>query len=120
IGVSHIGQLGSQEAIFREKMTIQDGLRDGGVLLLNGDDPFLSRACGKPGCRTYYYGTGEACQYRALDIHMENGMPSFTADCRGRKIGVSLQVPGLHQVRNAMAALAAADVSGVPLEAAAE
>ena len=38
IGITHIEQLGSRENIYKEKMTIQDGLKDDGVLILNGDD----------------------------------------------------------------------------------
>ncbi len=123
IGVAHIEQLGSQENIFREKMTIQDGLKDGGVLLLNGDDPFLRNARAKAGCRTLYYGTGESCDYRAMDVRLENGYPVFTAVCGrngGKRVAVRLNVMGSHQVVNAMAAMAAADLYGVDLNAAAE
>lgn len=119
IGVAHIEQLGSQENIFREKMTIQDGLKTGGILLLNGDDPWLRTAAARKDCRIVYYGTGENCDYRAEDIHTEKGYPVFTAVCRGRRVLVRLKVMGGHQILNAMAALAAADIYGVPLEAAA-
>lgn len=30
VGITHIEQLGSQENIYREKLTIQDGLKEGG------------------------------------------------------------------------------------------
>lgn len=119
IGITHIEQLGSQENIYKEKMTIQDGLKEGGILFLNGDDPMLKVSHAKAGCETIYYGTGENSQYRAEEIHMENGYASFTANCDGRKIPVTLQVPGAHQVLNAMAALAVADKNEVPLAAAA-
>ncbi len=142
IGVAHINQLGSQENIFREKMTIQDGLKEGGILLLNGDDPFLAKARAREGFRTVYYGTGDNCDYRAVDIHTEKGYPVFTAVCRRgsgtgemrrddlreddscaampRSVTVRLNVMGAHQILNAVAALAVADIYGVPLEAAAE
>ena len=119
IGVTHIGQLGSQENICREKMSIQDGLKTGGTLILNGDDPWLRDKGAKEGCRTVYYGTGEQCHYRAVDIWLKDGYPAFTAVCRGRKVPVKLNVLGAHQVGNALAALAVADLNGVPLEAAA-
>ena len=41
IGYSHIELLGSRENIGRAKMEITEGLRDGGVLVVNGDDPYL-------------------------------------------------------------------------------
>lgn len=120
IGVTHIEQLGSQECIYREKMTIQDGLRDGGILFLNGDDPMLKDAKAKKGCFTVYYGTGENCEYRAEDICLEDGFPVFTAVCRGQRIPMRLHVRGRHNVLNAMAAMAIADANHVPLLQAAE
>ena len=49
VGVAHIEQLGNQENIYREKLKIQDGLKEGGVLLLNGDDPLLKDTRPKKG-----------------------------------------------------------------------
>ena len=161
IGVAHIEQLGSQENIFREKMTIRDGLTAGGILLLNGDDPFLAEAEAGDGFRTVRYGTTDGCDYRATEIHMEKGCPVFTAECRyaggkgaacaigaaggqpgrepgaekprtenprmekplterSRTVTVRLKVMGAHQILNAVAAIAVADLYGVPLAAAAE
>ena len=42
IGIAHIEQLKTQENILREKLHILDGMKDGGLLLLNGEDPLLS------------------------------------------------------------------------------
>ena len=44
IGVSHIGNLGSQENICKAKLEICAGLAEGSPLVLNGDDPFLRKA----------------------------------------------------------------------------
>ena len=118
VGITHIEQLGSQENIYREKLTIQDGLKEGGVLFLNGDDPLLKETRAKDGCRTVYYGTGENSSYRAENIRIVNGYPVFTAVCRDRQVPVALKVMGRHNVLNAMVALAVADENGVPLDAA--
>ncbi len=53
VGITHIEQLGSQENIYHEKLTIQDGLKDGGILFLNGDDPLLKDTKAKAGCVPY-------------------------------------------------------------------
>lgn len=120
VGVTHIEQLGSQENIFHEKMTIQDGLKDGGILFLNGDDELLRTASAREGCRTIYYGSGENCSYRCEDVRIEDGYPVFTAIHGDRRIRVRLGIMGRHNVSNALAALAVADQCGVPLKAAAE
>lgn len=119
IGVAHIEQLGSRENIFREKMTIQDGLKAGGVLLVNGDDDLLRQAEAKPGCRTVFYGTGEHCEYRAEEISICSGYPVFTMVHGETRVPVRLGIMGRHNVLNAAAALAAADLCGVSMEAAA-
>lgn len=119
IGVTHIEQLGSRENIYREKLTIQDGLCQGGILLLNGDDDMLKNTRAKEGCRTIYYGTGENCDYRAEDVHLEEGFPAFTAVYGQERVPVRLAVMGTHNVLNAMAALAVASQSRIPMEEAA-
>lgn len=120
VGVTHIEQLGSQENIFREKMTIQDGLKDGGILFLNGDDERLKQAAAKAGCRTIFYGGGENCEYRFEDVRIHDGYPAFTAVHGDRRIPVQLGIMGRHNVSNAMVALAVADQNGVSMEAAAK
>lgn len=118
VGVTHIEQLGSQENIYREKLSIQDGLKNGGTLLLNGDDELLRNTKAKEGCITVYYGTGANCDYQAEDIHMEHGYPAFTAVWKENRIPVRLGIMGRHNILNAMVALAVADLNGVPMEAA--
>lgn len=118
VGITHIEQLGSQENIYHEKLTIQDGLKEDGILFLNGDDPLLKDTKARDGRRTVYYGTGANCEYRAEDIRSEDGYPVFTANCRGEKYMVRLNVMGHHNILNAMAALAVADSSQVPLSGA--
>lgn len=119
IGVAHIENLGSRERIMEEKLKIQDGMAEGGVLLLNGDNDLLAGAAARPGIRRLFYGTGKTCDYRAEDVRLENGFPVFTAVHRDVRVPVRLSVMGEHNVLNAMAALAVADLYGVPMDRAA-
>lgn len=116
IGITHIEQLGSQENIFREKLSIQDGLTEHGILFLNGDDELLKKTTARDGFETIYYGTGENCHYRAADVRLENGYPVFTAVCGDEQVPVRLKVMGTHNVANAMVSLAVASVCGIPME----
>lgn len=120
IGITHIEKLGSQENIFREKLSIQDGLTEHGILFLNGDDELLKKTTARDGFETIYYGTGENCHYRAADVRLENGYPVFTAVCGDEQVPVRLKVMGTHNVANAMVSLAVASVCGIPMEAAAK
>lgn len=119
IGISHIEQLGSRENIRREKMNIQAGMPEDGILILNGDDDMLQNAEVTPGRKVLRYGFGENNDYRAENVSAENGYPVFTAVCGEKRVKVKLHVMGSHMILNALAALAAADQYGVSLEDAA-
>ena len=119
IGVAHIEQLGSQEHILEEKLHIQDGMPAEGILFLNGDDPLLASVVPKEGRKRVLYGLGRDCDYRAEDLHLEEGYPVFKAVHGDRSVRVRLQVMGSHMVSNAMAALAVADTYGLSMEKAA-
>lgn len=120
IGISHIENLGSQENICREKLHIIDGMKDGGVLILNGDDPILAQVQVDRPIKTVFYGCGENCQYQVQDIRTENNRAVFDALIQGKIYTVSLKVPGIHNVMNAMAALAVASETGISIEGAIE
>lgn len=120
IGISHIENLGSQENICREKLHIIDGMRDGGVLILNGDDPILAKIQVDRPIKTVFYGCGDNCQYRVQDIRTIDNRAVFDAVIQGNIYTISLKVPGIHNVMNAMAALAVASETGISVEGAIE
>lgn len=119
IGITHIEQLGSRENIYKEKMTIQDGLKDDGVLILNGDDDMLCNTKGKPGVTTIYYGIGANCDFRAEEINLNDGAAKFVAVHGDERQYVELGVMGMHNVMNALAAIAVCSQSGMTMEEAA-
>ena len=120
IGITHIEQLGSRENIYKEKMTIQDGLREDGVLILNGDDDMLCRTKGKSGVKTVYYGIGSNCDFRAENINLNDGPAKFTAVHGEDRQEVVLGVMGMHNVMNALAAIAVCHENGMTMAEAAE
>ncbi len=120
IGITHIEQLGSRENIYKEKMTIQDGLREDGVLILNGDDDMLCNTKGKSGVKTVYYGTGSNCDFRAENINLNDGPAKFTAVHGEERQEVILGVMGMHNVMNALAAIAVCHENGMTMEEAAQ
>jgi len=115
IGLSHIEQLGSQENIMREKLSINAGMSDNGILVLNGDDPFLAPYRNNLPQRTVFYGMAEWCDYRAGEIVSDLTGVAFNLYYPGGRQEVHLPVPGQHNVYNALAALAVADLSSVPI-----
>lgn len=120
IGVTHIENLGSREQILREKLHIQDPMKPGGALIVNGDNDLLQTVSARPGCRLIRYGLGPDNEYRAEELVMRDGAPSFVMVHGETRIPVRLSVLGEHNVLNALAALAVSDFFGVPLQAAAQ
>jgi len=117
IGISHIEKLGSRQNILKAKLEILDGMPPDGLLILNGDDVMLSGAKGLLTHRTVSYGLEEGADYMAYNINSfgEEGI-SFDVTVDGRDYTVHIPTPGVHNVYNALAAVAAGHELGVPME----
>ena len=94
-------------------------LPEDGCLVINGSIPDLQDITQGLSCRIVTYGT-DGSDYQAADItYNELGFGSFTLIRNGVPAGhFDLMVPGEHNVSNALAALASADLLGVDPEAA--
>ena len=112
-GVAHIGELGSREAIARAKGEIYAGLGNLGVPLVNADDDFAPfwRELNR-GRRLIEFGIERPA---AVSAQFElSAMGSLMSISTPDGVYVArLQVPGLHNVRNALAAAAAAYALGI-------
>lgn len=146
IGVSHIAQLKTRENIRKEKMNIINAFKEGGCLILNRDDDLLGEVAeclekGEitidlsgvtkeklKGSRIITYGTGDNCDFKASGIKTVAEETAFTLTYPKDKSSlenslteeITLRVPGLHNVYNALAALAAAWAYGIPVSTAGE
>ena len=109
IGEAHIEFFGSREGIFRGKAEMLRHMRPNGSVIANGDDDLLCRLKG-----AITYGLSEGVDVRAVDLQ-EDGLlgVSFTAELFGKRLPITLHVAGTHMVRNALAALAVAHLTGV-------
>ena len=113
---AHLAGLGTVEGVARAKGEIFSGLKENGTAAINGDDDYA------PVWRKL---AGE----RAVLEFGLNGSPSIFGQWRQQGFGVqirvrtpqgeftaNLQVPGEHNVRNALAATAAAVALHIPLD----
>lgn len=69
-------------------------------------------------CRVITYGMSPASDYYPTDIQYdESGCPAFTLHApEGKSRSMALQVPGEHNICNAMAAAALADLLSIPVQ----
>ena len=120
IGLSHIGNLGSQENICKAKLEICDGMPEGAPLVLNYDDPFLRKAELPAHVRPVWYSmTSQEADVYASAIRQENdGMSFLLDDAENGCFMVHIPALGRHNVSNALAAYCAASQLGLgPKEA---
>lgn len=114
IGISHIEKLGSRQNILRAKLEIINGMKENGVLILNGDDELLSGLEGLLPMPVVFYGINDNCNVQGYGIESmgEKGV-RFTVDIRNRNVDIFLPVPGIHNVSDALAAIACAVELGI-------
>lgn len=116
-GTAHIGELGSRENIARAKGEIFEGLGADGVKVINADDDFRDFWRGiVPAARTVTFGMAHPADVSARWEQASAGSLVTLHTPQGSAV-TRLQVPGVHNVRNALAAAAAAHTLGVPLDA---
>ncbi|MFJ8646341.1 UDP-N-acetylmuramoyl-tripeptide--D-alanyl-D-alanine ligase [Streptomyces sp. NPDC093546] len=118
VGSAHIGEFGSRQAIAAAKAEIVCNLPEYGVAVLNADDPLVAPMARETTARVLTFGTGDACDVRAVDISTTaHGHPTFVLQHAGRTASVELaHIYGRHNVTNAVAAAATAIAAGIPLD----
>jgi UDP-N-acetylmuramate--alanine ligase len=89
-----------------------------GMAVLCMDDPKVCEVMPEITKPITTYGLSEQAQVRAVDIEHSSGQMKFTAivgvNGSGRKLPITLNLPGLHNIQNALAAIAVANEIGVP------
>lgn len=120
IGVSHIEFHGTRENIMKEKLIIADYIGATGTIFVNGDDDLLctlkeKHEIGELEPSVVTFGIGDDCDFRAYDIKEANGETTFKFRLEDEEFTVKLPVIGLHNVRNALAALSVCEYVGLDL-----
>ncbi len=89
-----------------------------GYVVVNIDEQPLREILGRLTKRIVTFGIkSEEAKYRATDIHAEGLGTQCMIHRGGNEIGeLVLQIPGEHNIKNALAAIAVADVLAIPFE----
>ncbi|MBI5330841.1 MAG: UDP-N-acetylmuramate--L-alanine ligase [Betaproteobacteria bacterium] len=90
-----------------------------GMAVVCADDPNVRSLLARIEKPVMTYGTSDDCAFQAVDIRAEDGRMSFTALRNGIRspIAVTLNLPGMHNVLNALSAIAVAWELQIPDEA---
>lgn len=114
---AHLEGLGSVEAVAHAKGEIFEGLADDGTAIINADDKFapLWKQLAAPR-KIMTFGLDHPADVSA-DYRLQADSSEIALKTPYGNASLRLAVPGLHNVRNALAASAAALAMGVPLDA---
>jgi UDP-N-acetylmuramoyl-tripeptide--D-alanyl-D-alanine ligase len=116
VGVAHIGEFGSVEAIAAAKGELVEALPAAGVAVLNADDPRVRAMAERGRARVVLVGEAADADVRAVDVGLdERGRAAYTLVTSRGSVRVRLGVSGAHQVGNTLAAAAVALELGMPL-----
>jgi len=97
---AHLEGLGDLWAIAEEKLSISEGLRPGGVLIINGDIDLLVETCRSRGMKFTTFGKSENSDIRFSSISSDGLSSRFTIE----GVEVFLPLAGFGNVENAVAA----------------
>ena len=116
VGVAHIGEFGSVEAIASAKGELVEALPADGVAVLNADDPRVRAMSERTVARVVLVGESADAEIRAEDVTLDGlGRASYTLVTAAGRARVTLGVSGRHQVGNTLSAAAVGLVAGMEL-----
>jgi UDP-N-acetylmuramoyl-tripeptide--D-alanyl-D-alanine ligase len=121
VGSAHLSEFGSVETIALAKGELVEALpsaADGGVAVLNADDPRVAAMAARTRARVLTTGRSADADVRATGVTLDDGARARFTLVTGGPAGVAehpvaLQVVGEHQVANALSAAAAALATGM-------
>lgn len=115
----HLDVYGTAAAVESAFAEFVDVVPIDGLVAACVDDPGAARILRARPFATLAYGTGPDADLRAVDIVWDGAATEFTVLVGGEELGrVRLGVPGLHNIRNALGALAAVRFFGTDISAA--
>ena len=114
VEADHLDTYGSLEGVFEAFEKFLDGLLPDGSAVICADDHGASRLITRSESRVRTYGLGAGAQVRAVDVEARAGGMGFRVIDEGVDRGTfELQVPGVHNLLNALGAASAARCFGV-------
>jgi UDP-N-acetylmuramoyl-tripeptide--D-alanyl-D-alanine ligase len=115
IGPVHLEFLKTMENVAAAKREILEGMKPGGVAVLNGDDPFCEKISQDWPGRKIHFGLSRACDVRAENVR-RLGFGGFKFDLVYRGATRRLRVPFLSDnlIANLLAAFGVAEALALP------
>jgi UDP-N-acetylmuramate--alanine ligase len=114
IDSDHLDTYGTVEAVKDAFVAFTDRLPFHGLVVANRDDAGVASILPRIARRAVTYGFSAGSNYRAVDARVQDKGMVFTLEAEGKSLGeISLAVPGIHNVYNALAAAALSLEEGI-------
>ncbi|MQP76777.1 UDP-N-acetylmuramoyl-tripeptide--D-alanyl-D-alanine ligase [Stenotrophomonas sp. MYb238] len=121
VAPAHLERMGSLLEIANTKAAVYDDLREGGVAVVNADDAFAPYFAARAGShRVIRFGLEASAEVTATGIALAEAGSRFQLGTPQGEAEVALQLPGRHNVLNALAAASLALAAGIALPRVAE
>ncbi len=108
IGIAHLEFFKTREGIFQEKSQMIQDMKNGGTIILNGDDNILCKTGAIKGVQPQFFGLGEENEFRA-DHVVSLGLKGSACTIHlpsGESFDCIVPLPGSHMISNALAGAA--------------
>lgn len=116
VGMAHVGEFGSIEAIAKTKSELISSLSENGIAILGQYDPYTKAMKSLHTGRTVTFGTDYSDEVRATEIEMREGRPHFDLVTPAGRAAVGLRIVGEHQISNALACAAVGTALGFSID----
>lgn len=117
IGPAHLEGFGSVEKVAEEKGRLLEFLEEDFTAVLNGDDDHCRAMEGGPRMRTIFFGVERPAEVCASRVGKTGEGITFELEISGQRIDrVTVEGPGRFNLYNFLAAAAAAQAAGIPVE----
>jgi len=116
VGMAHVGEFGSIEAIAKTKSELISSLSSTGIAILGQYDPYTKAMKSLHDGRTIAFGTNHSDEVRATEIEMREGRPHFDLVTPAGRAAVGLRIVGEHQISNALACAAVGTALGFSID----
>jgi UDP-N-acetylmuramoyl-tripeptide--D-alanyl-D-alanine ligase len=116
VGMAHVGEFGSIEAIAKTKSELISSLSSTGIAILGQYDPYTKAMKILHDGRTIAFGTAHTDEVRATEIEMREGRPHFDLVTPAGRAAVGLRIVGEHQISNALACAAVGTALGFSVD----
>jgi UDP-N-acetylmuramoyl-tripeptide--D-alanyl-D-alanine ligase len=112
VGPAHLQGFGNEEGVARAKGELFAALPEDGYAVINADEPWRNLWVALSGAgQTLFFGSGKDC-----DVRASTGGGGYLVHSPAGDFDLKLNLPGEHNLQNALAATAVACALGIPAD----